>query len=209
MNSSKISPKSASAGLFAAVLASLCCITPVMSLLTGISGIAAAFSWMEPFRPYLIALTIGVLAFALYHKLKPRTAEEIACACEDDEKPSFWQSKKFLGIVTVFAVLMLTFPGYSHIFYPESKHISITPVNPVSNTTTTYNTIDLSVRGMTCTGCEAYVTNVVEQLEGVAEVKASYENGNVVIKYDPVEVDQDQIVETINETGYTIIEKPD
>ncbi|MEQ8679075.1 MAG: heavy metal transporter, partial [Cyclobacteriaceae bacterium] len=42
-----LSSKSAGAGLFAAIVASLCCITPVFSLLAGIGGIAATFSWME------------------------------------------------------------------------------------------------------------------------------------------------------------------
>ena len=101
------------AGLLAAITASLCCITPVLALIAGTSGIASTFSWLEPFRPYLIGLTILVLGFAWYQKLKPQ--KEIDCECETDEKPKFIQSKKFLGIVTVFAIIMLAFPYYSSI----------------------------------------------------------------------------------------------
>jgi len=36
-------------GIFTAVAASLCCITPVLALLAGTSGIASTFSWIEPF----------------------------------------------------------------------------------------------------------------------------------------------------------------
>ena len=90
-------------GVLTAIAASLCCITPVLALVAGSSGIASSFSWMEPARPYLIGFTVLVLGFAWYQKLKPRTAEEIECDCEEDEKPSFWQSRNFLGIVTVFA----------------------------------------------------------------------------------------------------------
>lgn len=93
------------AGLLTAITASLCCITPVLALIAGTSGIASTFSWIEPFRPYLIGLTILVLGFAWYQKLKPR--KEIDCECETDEKPKFIQSKKFLGSVTVFAIVML------------------------------------------------------------------------------------------------------
>ena len=60
------------AGLLTAITASLCCITPVLALIAGTSGIASTFSWIEPFRPYLIGLTILVLAFAWYQKLKPQ-----------------------------------------------------------------------------------------------------------------------------------------
>ena len=107
------------AGLLTAITASLCCITPVLALIAGTSGIASTFSWIEPFRPYLIGLTILVLGFAWYKKLKPR--KEIDCDCETDEKPKFIQSKKFLRIVTVFAIVMLAFPYYSGIFYPNTE----------------------------------------------------------------------------------------
>jgi hypothetical protein len=111
------------AGLLVAFTASLCCITPVFATLAGIGGIASTFSWMESVRPYLIGITVLVLGFAWYQKLKPRTKEGIECACEpsrseggEDERRSFWQSKKFLGIVTVFAVVMLVFPHYFGVF---------------------------------------------------------------------------------------------
>ena len=55
-----------------AILASLCCITPVLAFIAGTSGIASTFSWIAPFRPYLITLTILVLLFAWYHILKPK-----------------------------------------------------------------------------------------------------------------------------------------
>lgn len=46
------------AGVLSAVAASLCCITPVLALISGASGVASTFSWMEPARPYLIGITV-------------------------------------------------------------------------------------------------------------------------------------------------------
>ena len=71
-----------------AITAFVCCITPLLAILAGSSGLVSTFSWIEPFRPYLIVLTIGILGFAWYLKLKPKTQEEIDCACEE-AKPSF------------------------------------------------------------------------------------------------------------------------
>ncbi|MGC8802221.1 MAG: hypothetical protein ACP5PS_00380, partial [Bacteroidales bacterium] len=68
---------------------------PVLALISGAGGIASLFSWLEPARPYLIVTTLLVLGFAWYQKLKPRTDEEIQCACEEDEKPPFMQTKVF------------------------------------------------------------------------------------------------------------------
>ena len=66
----KSESKLISAGLLTAITASLCCITPVLALIAGTSGIASTFSWIEPFRPYLIGLTVLVLGFCLVSKAK-------------------------------------------------------------------------------------------------------------------------------------------
>ena len=154
MINEKSTTKSAGAGLLIAVTASLCCITPVLALISGTSGIAASFSWMEPFRPYLIVLTMGVLGFAWYLKLKPRTEADVQCDCEEDEKPSFRQSRKFLGFVTVFATLMLAFPSYAHVFYPETNQNS---ANVMSQDTSKVKHVVINVKGMTCAGCENHI----------------------------------------------------
>ena len=88
-------------GLLTAISASLCCITPVLALLAGTSGLASTFSWLDPFRPYFIGLTIFVLGIAWYQKLTKR--KQIDCNCETKTKTTFIQTKTFLGLVTVFA----------------------------------------------------------------------------------------------------------
>ena len=87
------------AGLLTAIAASLCCITPVLALIAGTSGLASTFSWLEPFRPYFIGLTILVLGFAWYQKLKPK--KQIDCNCETEEKPKFvnHEVNKLSGII--------------------------------------------------------------------------------------------------------------
>src|SRR5437868_2274730 len=121
MISIKSSNTYTSAGLLSAFAASLCCITPVIALLAGSSSIAANFSWIEPARPYLIGLSIAVLALAWYVKLKPSKNNNTDCNCEPTKKPSFLQSKTFLSIVTIFAIMMMTFPLYAKVFYPKAK----------------------------------------------------------------------------------------
>jgi mercuric ion transport protein len=183
--------------LLTAVSASLCCITPVLALLAGSSGIAATFSWVEPFRPWLIGFTVIVLAFAWYQKLRPKSKEEIECACEYDEKPSFWQSRKFLGIVTVFAALMLIFPYYAGSFYPETE------LSKVENTQlqTTY---EINIIGMTCTGCEEHVKLEIGKLPGISALEVSYEKANAVVTFDESQTDLEQVKAAVAETGYKV-----
>jgi len=185
------------AGLLTAIASSLCCITPVLALLSGTSGIASTFSWLEPFRPYLIGFTILVLVFAWYQKLKPQ--KEINCDCETDKKPSFIHSKFFLGIVTVFAIVMTAFPYYSSVFYPisEKEIIVVDKAN--------IQTINLDIKGMTCTSCEEHINHSVNQLNGIVNIKSSYENGNAVIEFDNSITTIEEIEKVVNLTGYSVI----
>lgn len=185
-------------GVLLAITASLCCLTPVLALLSGVSGVAAAFSFLEPIRPYLISITVLILAFAWYQKLKPRSKEEIDCACEQEEKPAFWQSKTFLAMVTIFAIALLAFPTYSHIFYSGKERAL--PVAEGSSAVVAR----FSVSGMTCAGCEEHVTHGINAVNGVLESSADHHSGTASAKFDRSKVSIDEIVDAINATGYHV-----
>jgi copper chaperone CopZ len=184
------------AGLMTAITASLCCITPLLALIAGTGGIVSTFTWIEPFRPYLIGLTLVVLGIAWYQKLKPQ--KEIDCKCETDKQPKFIESKKLLGILTVFAIVMLAFPYYSGIFYPNTEE-QLMIVNQ-SNIITT----EFKISGMTCMSCEKHVNHEVNKLNGILASKASYENGNAIIEYDKTKANETEIRKAINSTGYEV-----
>jgi copper chaperone CopZ len=191
--------KLAVTSILTAITASLCCITPVLALIAGTSGVASTFSWIEPFRPYLIGLTILVLLFAWYQKLRPE--KEIDCECETDEKPKFIQSRTFLGVVTVFAIVMLAFPYYSGIFYPNTeKKVIVVDKSDIK-------TIEFRISGMTCASCEAHVNHEVNKLNGIVNSKISYENGNAIIEFDQTKTNELEIEKAINSTGYKVTDK--
>ena len=182
--------------ILTAIGASLCCITPVLALISGASGAAATFSWMEPLRPYLIGITVLVLSFAWYQKLKLK--KEIDCDCETDEKPSFMQSTLFLVLITVFSALMLAFPYYSSVFYSKSETEVI--ITDQSN----LQSINIDIEGMTCTSCEEHINHSVNQLEGIVSINTSYESGNTQIEFDQSKTSIEDIEKGINSTGYSV-----
>ena len=185
------------AGLLTAFAASLCCITPVLALFSGATGIASIFSWMEPYRPYLIGLTIAVLVFAWYQKLNPKKAA-IDCACEED-KPSFWQSKSFLGIVTVLAFLLMAFPSYSKIFFTKAPAKQVIVVDK-SN----IQQVKLNISGMDCQACSQTINLALSKVPGVLEYSTDYKNGSSLVKFDHSKASDQAIVNAVNETGYKV-----
>jgi len=214
----KTSKKLIGAGIFTAIAASLCCITPVLALIAGTSGLASSFTWLEPARPFFIGITILVIGFAWYQKLKPRNADEIACACEEgEEKTPFVQTKTFLGIVTVFSALMLAFPYYSGSFFPDkNKQVVIVGTTekkeePKEKVMTikaeNVATIELDIKGMTCPACNYTVQNAALDVPGVFKSTANYKTGKAVIKYDKSKANEKEIIESINTTEYEVIEE--
>lgn len=200
MNIERSSYSAMFTGVFTAITASLCCITPVLALIAGTSGMASTFAWLEAFRPFFIGLTVLVLGFAWYQKLKSKSQQEIDCACENDVKPSFLQSKRFLLFVTLFAGLMLAFPYFLGLFYaqPTKEIIYVQQDNMVD--------ITFTVEGMTCSGCENHIESEVNKLDGIVSVKASYEKSNTTVKYDRTKVTEQRIIKAINNTGYNVSE---
>ena len=190
------------AGLLTALAASLCCITPLLAVVGGLGASASAFSWLEPFRPYLMALTVGVLGFAWFQKLKPAPVTD-DCGCAVNAKPSFTQTKLFLSIVTVLAGVLPAFPYYGARLYPTSP--AAVPVAVASGPTPVWQTAAYRIGGMTCEACAQHVEHAVQQLPGVQAVTVSYTQGTAQVRFDAKKSPVTLIEKAINGTGYQLV----
>lgn len=104
------------AGVVAALGASACCAGPLILLLLGVGGgWASNLVAMEPYSPYLTALTVLFMGTAFYNLyLRPRAcAPGDACATGRvgrNQRIIFW-------LVALPVMLLLTFPFYASLFY--------------------------------------------------------------------------------------------
>jgi len=64
--------------------------------------------------------------------------------------------------------------------------------------------IEVSIGGMTCTGCEQTIQSGISKLEGIKSVKASYVTGNALVEYYSGVTDTVKIKEAITGSGYTV-----
>lgn len=69
-----------------------------------------------------------------------------------------------------------------------------------------YEKMELTVSGMTCTGCENAIKNGLQQIEGVAEVEASHTNSKVTLKVVKDKVNREEITQQIESIGYSVEE---
>src|SRR5688572_28744046 len=172
--------------------ASLCCIVPFLGIVGGGGSLMSSVSWLEPYRPFFIGGTFLFLGFAWYKTVRSSNADE--CGCK--KEPSFFPSKKFLGIVTVTSLVLISFPSYSRFLLNQE---------PVSTVDQDKNKkVVLSVSGMTCASCEHHIESEVVKLSGVSSVKASYADKSTIVTFDPQKVDEEKIIAAINKTGYKV-----
>jgi mercuric ion transport protein len=185
--------------LLTAFASSLCCIAPILAIVAGTSSLTANFAWIEPFRPYFMVATVGILGLAWYQKLTSKPAVADCCVPKNGSKNGFLQSTKFLGIVTFFALFLTAFPYFSNGLMAKTKATS--PANAAANRVVERG--EFSVTGMTCEGCEHHITSKVSELKGIINVAASYEKGSTTVEFDPNQVTINDIKAAIDSTGYS------
>lgn len=157
-------------GIIAAIASSLCCIVPLLALITGTAGASTNLSWLEPFSPYLIGFTILVLGYAWYQKLKQKKD------CCSNKKSNFMETKSFLTIVTIFAIGMLALPSFSGNFYDN------TPLEQAVISDSTK--VVLNIEGMSCGSCENTLNHALNNAKGVIRCSSSAAEGTATIVYD-------------------------
>lgn len=184
-------------GLLTAFASSLCCIAPLLALISGgLGGIAGSLTWLDSVRPYTIALSVGTLGWAWYVQLKPKPD---ACACDTTRLP-FWHTKRFLGLMTVLSLLVLAFPVYSG-WQSQRNGLTSSQIGQSPNQKIAYVTI----KGMTCRGCEQHVKTEINRLKGITDVNVSYAQANAVVRFNPAQTSVDAIRKAVATTGYNVM----
>lgn len=104
------------AGGFAAVVASVCCVGPLILLALGVSGAwIANLTALEPYRPVFVVAALMFLALA-FHRLylaPAACATGTRCASASAGR----RRRLIFWLVAVPVVALLAFPWYASLFY--------------------------------------------------------------------------------------------
>lgn len=103
-------------GGLAAVLASACCLGPLVLVALGLSGAwIGNLTRLEPFRPFFIAAALLALFFAGRRILRPGQACEAGQICAVPRTGRIY--KTLFVIVSVLVVIALVYPYVAKLFY--------------------------------------------------------------------------------------------
>lgn len=107
----------AAGSVLGAILASSCCIAPLVLITLGLTGTwIGSLTALEPYTPVFVGMTTILLGFGFWHVYrKPKVA------CEDDSycatEASGRITKSALWIATLLVLLTLTIDYWAPLFY--------------------------------------------------------------------------------------------
>ncbi len=184
----KTSSLTGTGGVLSAVLASFCCIGPVVLALLGVGGLGM-FSVFEEYRPWFIALTVILLGAAFYFTYRKR---EVACEDGSCEIRSAGKWNKIsVWLATVIAAVAIAFP-----------YIGVLPSPDVNAAVQPGASVVLEIEGMTCNACASGLEQSLADVKGVREASVQYEEERANIVYDPETVSPEVFVRLVQEAGY-------
>jgi copper chaperone CopZ len=64
--------------------------------------------------------------------------------------------------------------------------------------------MEVSIEGMTCTGCEQTIQKNISKLDGIKSIKASFTEGSAIIEYFSGKADTGKIKEAVTGSGYSV-----
>jgi mercuric ion transport protein len=112
----KIGPGFLAAGGLAAILASTCCLGPLILVMLGFTGAwIGSLSVLEPYRPLFLGVALVTLGLAAWRIFRP------VQVCEADGTCSTPRSRRiqkiFFAAVAVLALVAFAFPYFARFFY--------------------------------------------------------------------------------------------
>lgn len=203
----------------AGLLASLCCIGPLLFVLFGVGAFGAA-AYFEKARPFLMGGSILLLAVAFYWVYFKRQKE----GCEPGEVCAVKSVSRASRIgLWIASVAVLTFAALPYFAGPlaakidEKRVVSeghneeccVAQISGEETTITPAAGMDLAtfkVEGMTCVSCETTIKLALKRTPGVRSAVVSYDRGEAVVEYDPQKITRNKLRAAINRTGYTVKE---
>ena len=179
--------------LIAGLLASACCIGPLLLGGVGLGslGLAAA---LAPLRPWLLGLTVVLIAVGFFLAYRPQAAASCvpgqACA-----KPASRRGQRVaLWLVTVLAAALATYPSWGARLLAANK--SAPPLQEASAVVT------LDVQGMTCAACEGEMDRKLLKIPGVLQASASFEHRRATVRVASPPPKVESLIAAVEKAGY-------
>src|SRR5882724_8354833 len=182
--------KAKHAGILSALLATTCCVGPLLLIAVGL-GSGAAFVGRYHWFFLIAGIAMLTLAWAKYLR------EKTVCDCEHKTMQGRRSGMFTLLIATVIVLGFgsLNIGRYIFASAPTSAQTQTQVANGL-------NHVVISVDGMSCVTCEIAVRHALKRVDGVKSAHGSVATKSVTVDYDPAKTNTEQLVAAVDSTGY-------
>ena len=179
--------------LLAGVLASACCLGPLVVGVLGLSslGLGAA---LAPLRPWFLGLAAAFLAIGFYFAYRPQSVE--ACASGEACAKSTSRRNQRIGLWVVAAVAAVLAS------YPSWGAKLTAPRAPVAASPAANSVVVLDVHGMTCSACAGEIEGELRKVPGVVAADVSYERRRAEIRLSSAQPKVEPLIAAVEKAGY-------
>lgn len=186
------------------ILASLCCLVPLVLLAFGATTAAAgAFAFFKPYRPYFVTLTLAFLVVSwwlAYRRRGQACGAPSGCGGRTSRPvrggPALWG-------VSALVLVMLALPAALGTLGKGPARLSGVagwPAEPVAGSAV--RTVTLQVSGMTCGACPLIVRKALERVPGVESAEVTLEPPLAVVKLGDPGPNPEALVAAVVRAGY-------
>ncbi len=178
--------------LAAAVLASACCLGPLVLGAIGLGSLGAAAA-LAPLRPWFLLLTAMLLGVGFYFAYRPLRTPNCHPGSACAEPQSRTTQRVVLWIVAVLTVALATYPSWGARLAPRSSSIAA-----ASGTSAL---VVLEVEGMTCSACAGEIERELNREPGVRGAAVSFEARRATVTLEK-KIPVEQLTAAVARAGY-------
>ena len=181
------------ASLIAGLLASACCIGPLLLGAFGLGSLGLATA-LAPLRPWLLGLTAVLIGTGFFLAYRPR-AVEVCAPGEACANPASRRNQRLtLWLATVLAAGLATYPSWGARVSETKK--------PAAAVAKSGSVVVLDVRGMTCAACQGEVERELRKVPGVVHARASFDQGRAEVEVASPALQIESLIAAVEKAGY-------
>lgn len=176
-------------GIFSVILASICCVGPLILVLIGLGSLGIG-AMIGKYHWWFLAgaVLLIVVAWGAYFK------EKKAC----DLRICKMENKQTTQIILIIVTLIVAVFAGLNLYTYLGKSTDTTKTSAIVNR----ETVIIPVEGMSCFTCEVTVISALKKVDGVVDASASAKEKSAKVIYDSDKTNINNLVEAINKTGY-------